>query len=247
MTSAPTTPHTAPSATLGEVRREPLRLRMKPKASAATGWVDGGWWPRSRDLAVELPGLLAVLAVRLGRIERVSYHLPEWAPTVRKISYDGGVVRLGRVPDAARGHAGRARGRAAGHAARGAPGSVSAGRAYCADGRWAPRQYRRRRDLAPVPYARPADPRQRRRGGRDGATAPGNPTAVGLPRRLPSSARAVTAAPWPAAAVPIEDHDVALSRDCRSTAPMSVDRCPRGWRAGLRDRRRGTAGWGRGE
>ncbi|MDT0352853.1 DUF5994 family protein [Pseudonocardia charpentierae] len=22
-----------------------------------TGWVDGGWWPRSRDLAAELPGL----------------------------------------------------------------------------------------------------------------------------------------------------------------------------------------------
>jgi hypothetical protein len=74
--------------------REPLRLRLKPKAPTA-GWVDGGWWPRSRDLAVELPGLLGVLAVRLGRIERVSYHLGEWAPTGRKISCGGGVVRLG--------------------------------------------------------------------------------------------------------------------------------------------------------
>jgi hypothetical protein len=45
-------------------------------------------------LAVELPGLLAVLAVRLGHIERVSYHLADWAPTVRKISLAGGVVRL---------------------------------------------------------------------------------------------------------------------------------------------------------
>jgi hypothetical protein len=73
--------------------REPLRLRLKPKGQT-TGWVDGGWWPRSRELGAELPGLLAVLAVRLGRIERVSYHLGDWGPTLGKISCGGGVVRL---------------------------------------------------------------------------------------------------------------------------------------------------------
>ena len=77
-----------------EAPREPLRLRLKPKAPTE-GWVDGGWWPRSRDLAAELPGLLAVLAVRLGRIERVSYHLGDWGPTGGKISCGAGVVRLG--------------------------------------------------------------------------------------------------------------------------------------------------------
>jgi hypothetical protein len=66
---------------------------LKPKAPAS-GFVDGGWWPRSWDLAAELPGLLGVLTVRLGRIERVSYHLGEWGPTVRKLSIDGGLVRL---------------------------------------------------------------------------------------------------------------------------------------------------------
>jgi len=91
MSSAPT----ISGLTLRRVEdsREPLRLRLKPKAPT-TGWVDGGWWPRSRDLAAELPGLLSVLAVRLGRIERVSYHLGEWAPAVGKISCRGGVVRL---------------------------------------------------------------------------------------------------------------------------------------------------------
>jgi hypothetical protein len=39
--------------------------------------------------------LLAVLAVRLGRIERVSYHLGDWGPTLGKISCGVGVVRLG--------------------------------------------------------------------------------------------------------------------------------------------------------
>jgi uncharacterized protein DUF5994 len=77
-----------------EAPRELLRLRLKPKAPTE-GWVDGGWWPRSRDLAAELPGLLAVLAVRLGRIERVSFHLGDWGPTGGKISCGVGEVRLG--------------------------------------------------------------------------------------------------------------------------------------------------------
>src|SRR4051812_49729893 len=95
MTSAPTIPATtsvsgASSRTLCvQDTRERLRLRLKPKAPT-TGWVDGGWWPRSWDLAAELPGLLAVLAVRLGGIERGSYHPGGGGPTVRKISVDGG-------------------------------------------------------------------------------------------------------------------------------------------------------------
>jgi hypothetical protein len=81
------------AVTTVEGPRQALRLRLKPKA-ATTGFVDGAWWPRSRDLAVELPGLLAVLAVRLGRIERVSYHLGDWDPALAKLRAEGGVVRL---------------------------------------------------------------------------------------------------------------------------------------------------------
>ena len=36
-----------------------------------------------------------MLAVRLGRIERVTYHLGDWDPSARKIVVDGSVVRLG--------------------------------------------------------------------------------------------------------------------------------------------------------
>ena len=94
MTSAPTIQTNAAVVAAAEDPRRALRLRLKPKA-AAKGFVDGGWWPRSRDLAVELPGLLAVLAVRLGRIERVSYdHLGAWDPTPTTLSSEGGVVRL---------------------------------------------------------------------------------------------------------------------------------------------------------
>ncbi|MEV6877349.1 DUF5994 family protein [Amycolatopsis sp. NPDC051128] len=69
------------------------RLRLKPKAPT-TGYVDGGWWPASRDLTAELPSLLAVLAVRLDGIERVTFDLAAWPPTGRRLAFDGGAVRL---------------------------------------------------------------------------------------------------------------------------------------------------------
>lgn len=76
-----------------EQPRQPLRLKLKPRAPT-TGYVDGAWWPRSRDLSAELPALLAVLAVRLGHIHRVSYNLGAWTDAPHKIHVDGRLVRL---------------------------------------------------------------------------------------------------------------------------------------------------------
>ena len=81
-------PHTRP-----ESSHTPLRLRLKPRA-AATGYVDGAWWPRSRDLTAELPALAEVLAVRLGRIERVAYALSAWDKAPGRLEIDGHRVRL---------------------------------------------------------------------------------------------------------------------------------------------------------
>jgi len=69
------------------------RLRLKPKAPQS-GYVDGAWWPRSDDLAAELPDLLAVLSVRLGRIDRVLYNLNEWEKASPKLATGGRAVRL---------------------------------------------------------------------------------------------------------------------------------------------------------
>ncbi|WIV57838.1 DUF5994 family protein [Amycolatopsis nalaikhensis] len=69
-------------------------MKLKPKAPT-TGHVDGAWWPRSRDLSTELPALLAVLAIRLGRVGRVSYNLTTWNPADRRLNIDGHRVRLG--------------------------------------------------------------------------------------------------------------------------------------------------------
>lgn len=69
------------------------RLRLKPKAPRS-GFVDGAWWPHTDDLTVELPDLLAVLSVRLGRIDRVLYDLEAWAGAPRKMETGGRAVRL---------------------------------------------------------------------------------------------------------------------------------------------------------
>jgi hypothetical protein len=66
---------------------------LKPRGPV-TGFVDGGWWPRSRDLPAEVPALLAVLAVRLGPVEGVSYNLDFWGPAPRKITVEGRRIRL---------------------------------------------------------------------------------------------------------------------------------------------------------
>ena len=71
----------------------PARLWLKPQAPT-TGYVDGAWWPRSRDLAAELPALFAELAPRLAQVERVGYNLTAWPPARRRVVLDGRVVRL---------------------------------------------------------------------------------------------------------------------------------------------------------
>lgn len=94
MTSAPSPKTTVERPSTGENGNLQPRLKLKPKSPTITGHVDGAWWPRSRDLAAELPALVSALAVRLDGIERISYRLPEWDPSVRKLRLSGSVVHL---------------------------------------------------------------------------------------------------------------------------------------------------------
>jgi Family of unknown function (DUF5994) len=67
---------------------------MKPEAPPS-GVVDGAWWPRSRDLADQLPALLVELWDRVGGVERVSYNLTTWPRAPRRMRVGGRLVRLG--------------------------------------------------------------------------------------------------------------------------------------------------------
>ena len=69
------------------------RLRLKPKGSTA-GSVDGAWWPHSDDLPNELPDLLAVLSIRLGPIDRVTYNFADWATAPTKFPTGDHLVQL---------------------------------------------------------------------------------------------------------------------------------------------------------
>ncbi|WP_018159524.1 DUF5994 family protein [Smaragdicoccus niigatensis] len=69
------------------------RVDLKP-AHSNTGSVDGAWWPRSRDLATEVPTLIKSLAGRLSPTARLVYHLPSWDTAPRRFETGGRNVKL---------------------------------------------------------------------------------------------------------------------------------------------------------
>jgi hypothetical protein len=61
--------------------------------------LDGGWWPQSRDLKVELADLVDHFPAQFGRIVRTVVSPPDWDPAPRRISVaSGGYVKVGSFP-----------------------------------------------------------------------------------------------------------------------------------------------------
>lgn len=46
--------------------------------STRRGMFDGAWWPRSDDVAEELPDAVAAIGAHSGRVLRVGIHRPHW-------------------------------------------------------------------------------------------------------------------------------------------------------------------------
>ena len=57
-----------------------VRVSLRDGAGDGSSPFDGAWFPRSRDLAVELPELIAELDRRGVRVERFTYALDAWSP-----------------------------------------------------------------------------------------------------------------------------------------------------------------------
>jgi len=73
------------------------RLCLRPTLPDR-GVLDGGWWPRSRDPAVELPRLIADLNTHLGQpavITRVALNLTAWDRTPRRVAIGDRIVPVG--------------------------------------------------------------------------------------------------------------------------------------------------------
>jgi hypothetical protein len=72
----------------------PGRLRLVLAPRPVPGGVDGRWWPRTRDLAVELPALVAAVAQQFGAVDRVGLDPEAWDGRPRRAVVGGRVVAL---------------------------------------------------------------------------------------------------------------------------------------------------------
>jgi hypothetical protein len=93
MTSQSTSRLDAPG---GSPARESLRLRLS--GSPAAGVLDGGWWPQSRDIDVELADLADHFPPEVGRVHRVLYSRPDWDTHPRSVRVARGGLKTGSFP-----------------------------------------------------------------------------------------------------------------------------------------------------
>ncbi|MEU2348696.1 DUF5994 family protein [Modestobacter sp. NPDC049651] len=88
----PPAPTGGPAPGPGEADRVRLALIDPPEGRTT---LDGAWWPRTRSLGDELPGLVQELHRRGIRVTRVAYNPDAWEAAPRRLPADGRTVRLG--------------------------------------------------------------------------------------------------------------------------------------------------------
>jgi Family of unknown function (DUF5994) len=69
------------------------RLSLDPAGAGRRG-LSGGWWPRSRDAAAELPGLLAELSTRTGRVSRIALQADAFSNIPHQLTVGGRKVHV---------------------------------------------------------------------------------------------------------------------------------------------------------
>jgi hypothetical protein len=62
------------------------------------GVLDGAWWPRSRDIAAELPALIAALTEYLGPVARIGLDATAWEELPTRLIIDDRVVHIDSFP-----------------------------------------------------------------------------------------------------------------------------------------------------
>lgn len=89
ITTAPVAPSALPLS--------PVRLRLAPRGTLPRR-IDGVWWPYSRDLLTQLPGMLAALPSAWGDITGVTVDAAAWSAAPGRMFVANQVVRLHRAP-----------------------------------------------------------------------------------------------------------------------------------------------------
>jgi hypothetical protein len=77
------------------------RLRLSLVREPGEHRLDGGWWPRSRDLAAELSGLLDEWPPRLGAVVRALVSPVDWDAVPGALEAATGRVEVGALPPGA--------------------------------------------------------------------------------------------------------------------------------------------------
>ncbi|MFG2140374.1 DUF5994 family protein [Streptomyces sp. NPDC048650] len=62
------------------------------------GVLDGAWWPRSRDIGAELPGLVSALTEFLGPVTRLGLDAEAWDELPARVVVDGRAVPIDSFP-----------------------------------------------------------------------------------------------------------------------------------------------------
>jgi hypothetical protein len=73
--------------------RVPVRLRLSDPDRPHP--LDGGWWPQSRNLGVEMGELVDNFPPERGRIVRALYSPPDWPEAPRRVSTARGYIEVG--------------------------------------------------------------------------------------------------------------------------------------------------------
>jgi hypothetical protein len=95
--NAPPPPRLLPNAVHERAEPGTVLLRLET-ARTREGILDGAWWPRSRDIGAQLPGLITVLTQRLGPIARVGLDADAWDEVPGHLIIDGRVVHIDWYP-----------------------------------------------------------------------------------------------------------------------------------------------------
>ncbi|CAM5573202.1 DUF5994 family protein [Streptomyces narbonensis] len=93
----PTPPKLLPDGIHRAVNPGTALLRLRTTHSRE-GVLDGAWWPRSRDVATELPDLIRALTAHLGPVTRVGLDTDAWEEVPTRVVVNDRVVRLDSFP-----------------------------------------------------------------------------------------------------------------------------------------------------
>ncbi|PZH12212.1 hypothetical protein C1I97_12400 [Streptomyces sp. NTH33] len=94
----PDSDYPPPAGLLADGARESVRPGTALLRLTAThdrqGILDGAWWPRSRNLTAELPGLISALTELLGPITRIGLDSAAWDEMPTRMIIDDRVVHI---------------------------------------------------------------------------------------------------------------------------------------------------------